>query len=213
MSMMNQSVQWIVQVGKVSRVKKISYIHCRKLGNWDRSALIRFARKTQITTVTVFGWKMNMRINQKRQSLYPWIHNMTWQRSCDARFRWSLLYAVAILAVYFWEPRCHCKAVRLGTWIRNMDSLQAECAAKRWQLTCSDRKVAIGNKEHVDSVKIKDRNDSEQRLNNGYPFGSNASVVDADIFGRRWRRRSRRSWSRLWDPPILTTLITLFGRR
>ena len=30
------------------------------------------------------------------------------------------------------------------------------------------------------------------------------------IFRWRWRKRSRRSWSRPWDPPILTTLITLW---
>ena len=48
-----------------------------------------------------------------------------------------------------------------------MDSLQATCGAKR-------RRVAIGNKEHVDSLKIKDRKDSEQRLNHKNP------LVDVD---------------------------------
>ena len=52
-----------------------------------------------------------------------------------------------------------------------MDSLQAECAAKR-------RRVAIGNEEHNDTVKIKDRKDSEQRLNHKNPFGANVGVVD-----------------------------------
>ena len=54
-----------------------------------------------------------------------------------------------------------------------MDLLQAECGAKR-------RRVAVGNKEHVDSLKIKDREDSEQRLNYGNPFGANVGVADVD---------------------------------
>ena len=61
-----------------------------------------------------------------------------------------------------------------------MDSPQTECGAKRRRLTCSDKKVAIGNEEHIDSVKIKDRKDSEQRLNFGNPFGANVDVVDVD---------------------------------
>ena len=48
-----------------------------------------------------------------------------------------------------------------------MDSLQATCGAKR-------RRVAKRNKEHVDSLKIKDRKDSEQRLNHKNP------LVDVD---------------------------------
>ena len=52
-----------------------------------------------------------------------------------------------------------------------MELLQAECGAKR-------RRVAIGNKEHRDTMKIKDRKDSEQRLNYGNPFGANVGVVE-----------------------------------
>ena len=52
-----------------------------------------------------------------------------------------------------------------------MDLLQAECGAKR-------RRVAVGNKEHVDSLKIKDRKDSEQRLNYGNLFEENVGMVD-----------------------------------
>ena len=54
-----------------------------------------------------------------------------------------------------------------------MDSLQATCGAKR-------RRVAKRNKEHVDSLKIKDLKDSEQRLNHKNPFGANVGVVDVD---------------------------------
>ena len=52
-----------------------------------------------------------------------------------------------------------------------MDSPQATCGAKR-------RRVAIGNEEHVDSLKIKDPKDSEQRLNYGNPFEGNVGMVD-----------------------------------
>ena len=52
-----------------------------------------------------------------------------------------------------------------------MDSPQATCDAKR-------RRVAIGNKEHRDTMKIKDRKDSDQRLNYGNPFEANVGVVD-----------------------------------
>ena len=51
-------------------------------------------------------------------------------------------------------------------------------SAKRRRLTCSDKKVAIGNEEHV--VKIKDWKDSEQKLNYGNPFGANVDAVEVD---------------------------------
>ena len=54
-----------------------------------------------------------------------------------------------------------------------MDSLQAKCGAKR-------RRVAIGNKEHIDSLEIKDRKGAEQRLNYRNPFGAHVGVVDVD---------------------------------